>query len=54
MKVKDFIDWVRPISALNPETELNIIYSADEFDISHLHISDDEVTICLKDSVFSK
>lgn len=51
MKVKDFIGWIRPITALNPESDLKIIFSADEFELSHLHITEKEVTICLRDPI---
>lgn len=54
MKVKDFIDWIRPITAVNPECDLKIIFSADEFEISHLHITDKDVTICLTDPILEK
>ena len=54
MKVKEFIDWIRPITALNPDTDLKIIFIGDEFVVSHLVIKDKEVTICLTESNLDK
>lgn len=49
MKVKDFIAWIRPITALDPETELILWQELhhDDFKITSVEITPDDVTINL-------
>ena len=50
MKVKEFIEWIRPITALNPESEVILSSFSDvklDLDIDKIMIQSEVTFVCM-------